>query len=78
MNHNYSIKTWQTELDRRSIVNLSPKEGVLSAANVLGNGFTMYKTWELSVDLKLERNDDVHKWGNVLILTVMVQKWITN
>ena len=78
MKHNQTIKTWQTELERRSIVSLSPKEGVLSAANVVGHGFTIHKTWELSVDLKLERNDDSKKWANVLILTVMVEKWATN
>ena len=60
-------------MERRStIVNLSPKEGTLSAANVLGNGFTIYKTWELSVDLKVKRNDD-SKWANVFIFTVTVE-----
>ena len=49
-------------------VALSPKEGVLSKANVLGTGFTMYKKWEISVDLKLKRND-ADKFRNVFQFT---------
>ena len=73
MKHNQTIKTWQTELERRSIVSLSPKEGVLSAANVVGHGFTIHKTWELSVDLKLKGNIDGY-WRSVFIFTVTVQQ----
>ena len=35
------------------MVDLRPTQGVFSAGNVLGSGFTMYETWQISVDLKL-------------------------
>ena len=51
------------------LVNLINKEGVLSAGNVLGSGFTLYKNWEISVDLKLKRNNNEF-FTNVFMFTV--------
>ena len=47
---------------------MTPTSGVLSVANLLGTGFTMYKSWEISVDLKLNRNNG-HSWRNVFQFT---------
>ena len=48
-------------------INLSPTQGVLklyNVANVRGTGFTMYKNWEISIDLKLKHNYS-NKYRNV-------------
>ena len=45
-----------------------PTSGVLSVANVLGTGFTLYKSWEISVDLRLNRNSG-GSWMNVFQFT---------
>ena len=43
-------------------------------ANVLGSGFTMNKTWEVAVDLKLQPNHEGQKYANVFMFTVTVKK----
>lgn len=42
-----------TQILDSQVVDLRPTQGVFSAGNVLGSGFTMYETWQISVDLKL-------------------------
>ena len=57
------------------VVNLSPKQGVLSASNVLGTGFTMYKNWEISVDLRLKQNANTF-FSNVFQFIGKVRKQV--
>ena len=55
-----------------TMVGLSPTDGVLKVANVIGTGFTIYKTYEISVDLKL-RSNNANAFTNVFQFTVTVQ-----
>ena len=42
-------------------------EGQLERSNQIGTGLTLYKEWQLSVDLKLDQNQ-INAWSNILAL----------
>jgi len=42
-------------------------EGKLESSNQIGSGLTLYKEWQLSVDLKLRKNRNMN-WSNVFAL----------
>jgi len=51
------------------VYELDATEGKIEQSNLIGSDLTLYKDWQLSVDLKLRRNR-IWEWSNVFALQV--------
>jgi len=60
-----------TDLQPEELINIpiSPDNGKVSDSNLVASGVTLYKEWELSVDLKM-RTNKIWEWSNILALQV--------
>merc|ERR1711892_1044679 len=60
-----------TDLQPEELIKIpiSPDNGKVSDSNLVASGLTLYKEWELSVDLKM-RTNKITDWSNILALQV--------